>query len=77
MIPKGNYSIEDHVEYEKLGQQLQEMTVNAVAVKFEIHISAVTAIRKLDDDDIRLIRELGYERDRMMARRLALRVMLQ
>lgn len=71
------FDLEKYTEYEKLGRQLQQMTLRAVAEKFEVHASSITAIRKLDDNDISLIRELGVERKRMMVKRARLRTQLK
>lgn len=77
MNPVGKYDKANHVEYEKLGEQLKQMTAQAIAIKFEIHYSAITSLCRLDDDDIRLIREVMVERQKMMLRREELRMMLK
>jgi len=77
MNPKGTYDKANHIEYEKLGKELDQTTCKAIARKFEIHYSAVTSLLRLDDDDIRLIREIMKERRRIMKRREELRQMLK
>ena len=62
-----------YMEYLKLGEQLQQMTNQAIADKFELDKMAITSIRKLDDDDLRLIRALVVEKEVMMRRRKELR----
>ena len=65
-----------HSEYLKIGLELKQLTVKAIAAKFDINHLAVTSIRRLDDDDLRLIRELIKERERLLLRRAELRVCL-
>lgn len=60
-------------EYLLLGQQLKQTTQAAIAKKFEVRADAISLISKLDNDDVRLIREMLNDRAKMLKRREQLR----
>ncbi len=67
-----NYNPDIYAEYLKLGDDLKNLTNAIIAGKFEISPSSINPLAELDDDDIRLIRELVQERKRMLRRRKVL-----
>ena len=77
MKTNNNHDHAHYVEYIKLGKQLSQMTTTAIAFKFEVHPSSITSLCKLEDDDIRLIREVIVERKKMILRRQELRLKLK
>ena len=70
---KGQVIRDAELEYEKLGLQLNELTREKIAEKFEVNPNAITTIAGLELEDFLLIGELVIERERMVARRKVLR----
>lgn len=60
-------------EYLLLGKQLKQTTQAAIAKKFEVRADGISLISKLDNDDVRLIREMLNDRIKMLKRREQLR----
>lgn len=65
-----------HEEYRSLGMSLRQLTLSDIAGKFEINKATITSIGQLEDDDLRLIRDLVKERYIMLARRKEIRRLL-
>ncbi len=75
MKPKPTHDHYD--EYLRLGKELKQTTGYSIAEKFGVHVMAVSSLARMDNNDLRLIRELLLDRKRSMVRRKELRLILK